>query len=318
MTFSALEFRPDRSALRDRADAGVFSDQARLGRDAARGSRPGARAGAGWACAAEALAAAIEAIEPASLDLAGLGAATALAGVPTIPFVKAVQKRLPAELEAAFHKGATTQDIARYRAGAADARRFRAAAEDLDAVLAGLIALARPHRATPCAGRTYGQHAAPVSFGFKAAVWLAGIARRRCAPAARSRAHVLGASLGGPVGTLAAMAPAWPGGAGRLRRRARLAAPLLAWHTRRARDRGRRDAGWRSLIGALGKMATDVASLASTEVAEVAEPHAAGTRRLHRPCRTSAIPFRRRSSSRLRRPRPGMSPPCWRSMVGGA
>src|SRR5271167_4855962 len=58
-----------------------------------------------------ALAPAIEAIRPENLDIAALGARTAIAGVPTIPFVQAVQARLPANLERSFHKGATTQDI---------------------------------------------------------------------------------------------------------------------------------------------------------------------------------------------------------------
>ena len=45
------------------------------------------------------------------LDIAALGVRAAVAGVPTIPFVQAVQARLSADLERSFHKGATTQDI---------------------------------------------------------------------------------------------------------------------------------------------------------------------------------------------------------------
>ncbi len=57
------------------------------------------------------LSAAIDDIAADSLDLSAIGERTALAGVPTIPFVKAVQARMPKEWEAAFHKGTTTQDI---------------------------------------------------------------------------------------------------------------------------------------------------------------------------------------------------------------
>ena len=71
------------------------------GRDAATRRR-------GLGLAPPSLAAAIEAIQPDTLDLAGLGERRT-AG-PTIPSAKAVQKLL-VELEVAFHKGATTQDI---------------------------------------------------------------------------------------------------------------------------------------------------------------------------------------------------------------
>src|SRR5689334_5338754 len=57
------------------------------------------------------LAAAIERISVGDLDVARLGRDIAIAGVPAIPFVKAVQTKLPKDLEPHFHRGATTQDI---------------------------------------------------------------------------------------------------------------------------------------------------------------------------------------------------------------
>ena len=50
-----------------------------------------------------------------------------------------------------------------------------------------LVALARAHRRTPMIGRTFLQHAVPISFGVKAAQWLVG---RR--PGRYSMADVLG------------------------------------------------------------------------------------------------------------------------------
>ena len=74
-----------------------------------------------------------------------LGRETALAGVPVIPFVKAVQARLPTELEPAFHKGATTQDVLD-TALALQMRDALALIEaDLVAVMDGLARLAREH-----------------------------------------------------------------------------------------------------------------------------------------------------------------------------
>jgi 3-carboxy-cis,cis-muconate cycloisomerase len=228
----------------------AFSDHARLAAmlqvEAAL-----ARAEAAEGLVPAGLAAAIEAITVEQLDAAAIGQATALSGVPTIPFVKAVQALLPPELEKAFHKGATTQDILDTALVLQCRDGFDLLQADLCRTMAALAAMAETHRATPCAGRTYGQHAAPITFGFKVAVWLAGlvgVAARL--PAVRD--SLLTASLSGPVGTLSALrghGPAVLEGFGR-------ALGLL--------------------IGALAKMATDVAHLATTEVGEVAEPYVPG------------------------------------------
>jgi len=273
MTFSAVDSALLGPLFATTAMRDVFSDQARLAAmltvEAAL-----ARAQARLGLVPDALAPAIEAISADSLDLAAMGEQTALSGVPTIPFVRAVQARLPRELERAFHKGATTQDIL----DTALVLQIRAAlalvTRDLDAILAGLAVLAGAHRDTPCVGRTYGQHAAPLTFGFKAAVWLAGVADvAERLPGLRSR--LLVASLGGPVGTLAGLGTHGPAVADAFAQTLGLGAAPIAWHTRRA---GMAEAGaWlATLMGALAKMATDIAHLASTEVAEVAEPWVPG------------------------------------------
>ena len=208
------------------------------------------------------------------LDLAAIGARTEDAGVPAIPFVKAVEALLPEKLRGHFHRGATSQDIL-------DTALVLQIADGL-----GLIGdrprrrdrrtgcPCRRHRKTPQAGRSYGQHAAPITFGYAVAVWLAGIAD--CAatlPALRERALV--ASLGGPVGTLAALGDDGPAVLAAFAASLGLAVPPATWHV----SRGRIVAvgAWlATLIGALAKMATDVVFLASTEVGEVAEPPVAG------------------------------------------
>ena len=273
MTFSTVDSALLGPLFATTAMRDVFSDRARL---AAMLTAEAALAQAQARCGLvpDALAPAIEAISADSLDLAALGEQTALSGVPTIPFVRAVQARLPRELERAFHKGTTTQDIL----DTALVLQIRAAlalvTRDLDAILAGLAVLAGAHRDTPCVGRTYGQHAAPLTFGFKAAVWLAGVADvAERLPGLRSR--LLVASLGGPVGTLAGLGAHGPAVADAFAQALGLGAAPIAWHTRRA---AMAEAGaWlATLMGALAKMATDIAHLASTEVAEVAEPWVPG------------------------------------------
>ena len=125
-------------------------------------------------------------------------------------------------------------------------------------------------------GRSFGQHAAPITFGFAVAVWLTGIAEAAAAICRASRPRVLAASLGGPVGTLAG---ARRQGARRARRRSPpnfgLTAPAIAWHSLRGRivETG----AWLAmLIGASPRWRPTWSHLASTEVGEVAEPHAPG------------------------------------------
>jgi 3-carboxy-cis,cis-muconate cycloisomerase len=233
-----------------------------------------ARTESRFGLAPAALAPAIEAIRPDDLDIAAIGVRAGVAGVPTIPFVQAVQARLSPELERSFHKGATTQDII----DTALILRIRDALQlvvaDLDAIMAGLADLADRHRMTACVGRSYQQHAAPVSFGYKVAVWLTGIADAADRfPELRRR--LLVASFGGPVGTLASLGADGPKVLAEFAQTLGLGVTPLCWHTNRTRIA---EAGaWLvEMTGALAKMANDVVHLASTEVGEVAEPFIAG------------------------------------------
>jgi 3-carboxy-cis,cis-muconate cycloisomerase len=273
MTFSALDSELFSDLFATAELRAVFSDRARLAA-MLQAEAALARAEARFGLAPEGLAAAIEAIRPEDLDLEKLGERTALAGVPAIPFVKAVQAWLPQELEPFFHRGATSQDIFDTALVLQIGQALALLETDIAATIASLAGLAQKHRKTPCIGRSYGQHAAPVTFGYKAAIWATGIADMAARlPELRSRA--LSASLGGPVGTLAALGEKGPAVAEAFAAGLGLAAAPISWHTSRARIA--EIGAWLALlIGALAKMATDIVHLASTEVGEVAEPHAAG------------------------------------------
>ncbi|WP_372422507.1 lyase family protein [Salinarimonas chemoclinalis] len=273
MTFSALDSALTGPLFASDAMRAVFEDRARIA-DMLAVEAALARAQARLGLATEGLADTIAAIAPEVFDLAAIGRETAVAGVPSIPFLKALRALLPGELAGDLHKGATTQDLIDTGLALAMRRAFALVAADLDAILAGLARLAEAHARTPCAGRTYGQHATPVTFGFEAAVWAAGIAEVAAElPAVREGACV--ASLGGPAGTLPAFGARAPEVADAFAREIGLPGAPIAVHARRA---GVARAGtWLALLlGALAKMAGDVAHLASTEVGEVAEPHVPG------------------------------------------
>ncbi len=273
MSFSALDSQLLGGLTTTVAMAALFSDENRIAM-MLHVETALARSHASFGLAPEELATALERVRPADFDLAALGRGTALSGVPVIPFLKALQALIPKDLEPFLHRGATTQDIVDSSLVLIFRDGLSLIAQDLAAILTGLSAMAEQHRATPCVARSYGQQAAPISFGFRAAVWLAGVADA-AARLPDIRRQTLVTSYGGPVGSLAALGDQGPAVLHDVADRLGLATPTIAWHTRRGAMISL--GGWLAqTIGALSKMASDVVLLSSTEVGEVAEPHVPG------------------------------------------
>jgi 3-carboxy-cis,cis-muconate cycloisomerase len=181
------------------------------------------------------------------------------------------------------HRGSTSQDIIDSAAMLLCRRVLTRVETDLGRTATALARLADVHRRTPMAARTLTQHAVPTTFGVKAATWLHGVLdgldRLR-----RVRDAGLPASLGGAAGTLAAydeyaaMAGAGPDATSLsdvFAAELGLAAPLLPWHGVRT-PYADVAAVLCVVSGVLGKFAADVLVLSRTEIAEVAEPAAAG------------------------------------------
>ena len=147
---------------------------------------------------------------------------------------------------------------------------------DLTAVRGHLAELARRYRDTPMAGRTHLQHALPITFGYKAAVWLAAL-DRHAERLGELRPRVLLVQFGGAAGTLASLGS----GEDALRSRAELARelglgdPPITWHV--ARDGIAETVQLLALVGgSLAKIAYDVMLMSATEFGEAAEPFVAG------------------------------------------
>ncbi|HEY7237925.1 MAG TPA: lyase family protein [Burkholderiales bacterium] len=212
----------------------------------------------------------------ASFDVAALAREARLAGALAIPFVKALTAKVAAlspEAARYVHFGATSQDVM----DTAVALCMKQAARRIGALVLqlgdGAAALAQRHAATLTVARTLLQPATPVPFGWKAAMWLA--------PVARSYPHFRDAALqacvlqfGGAAGTLSAFRDKADGVAKEMARELGLEA-AGTWHS--ARDAFAR-LGTESAIltGLAAKIARDVALLAQPEVGEAAEPVLAG------------------------------------------
>lgn len=206
-------------------------------------------------------------------DMAELARATSRAGTPAIPMVKRLTALVTAENpEAAcyVHWGATSQD-AMDTGLVLQLRRFLALVEtDLGRLAAALAGLAEKHKGTPLVGRTWLQHALPVTVGLKAAGWLDAVERHRTR-LSEVGSRVLVLQFGGAAGTLVALGGRGLEVAEALARELKLSLPALPWHAHR--DRVAEVATALGLmVGTLGKIARDISLLMQTDVAEAFEP----------------------------------------------
>ncbi|QXH36777.1 3-carboxy-cis,cis-muconate cycloisomerase [Pseudomonas muyukensis] len=210
-------------------------------------------------------------------EVRALADAIAVAGNSAIPLVKALGKVVASgvpEAERYVHLGATSQD-AMDSGLVLQLREALALIENDLARLADTLARqALQHADTPLVGRTWLQHATPVTLGMKLASVLGALTRHReRLKALRPRLLVL--QFGGASGSLAALGSKALPVAEALAGQLRLALPEQPWHTQR--DRLVEFAAVLGLIaGSLGKFGRDVSLLMQTEAGELYEPGAPG------------------------------------------
>ncbi|WP_408003097.1 3-carboxy-cis,cis-muconate cycloisomerase [Pseudomonas oryzae] len=210
-------------------------------------------------------------------DVPALATAIATAGNSAIPLVKALGRQIAAvdaEAERYVHLGATSQDAM----DSGLVLQLRAALAIFESELAqladDLAAQAERHAATPLAGRTWLQHATPVTLGMKLAGLLGALTRQR-QRLAELKPRLLVLQFGGAAGTLAALGEQALPVSEALARELELTLPEQPWHTQR--DRLVEFAGWLGLLaGTLGKLGRDLSLLMQTDVGEAFEPSAPG------------------------------------------
>ncbi|MFG1191798.1 3-carboxy-cis,cis-muconate cycloisomerase [Xanthobacter flavus] len=208
-----------------------------------------------------------------NVDFERLRHETEVVGYPILPVVHQLAEAA-GEAGRYVHWGATTQDIM----DTATVLQMRAALDiverDLRSVRDLLRDLARKHRDTPMAGRTHLQQALPVTFGYKAAVWLSGV-ERHLQRLDQARPRILVGAFSGAAGTLASVGETGLEMQRLFCEELDLAQPTITWHV--ARDGFAEAAVLLGLItGTLAKIATDVMLMASTEFGELSEPFVPG------------------------------------------
>ncbi len=214
-------------------------------------------------------------------DFQMLGEAIATAGNSAIPLVKALGRQIArsdGEAERFVHLGATSQDVMDSGLVLQLRRAMLLLEQDLERLGDILVAQAQRYATTPMAGRTWLQHATPVTLGMKIGGWLGALTRSR-ERLQQLKPRLLVLQFGGASGTLAALGEQALPIAQALADELQLALPEQPWHTQR--DRLVEFASVLGLLaGSLGKLGRDISLLMQTEAAEVFEPSAPGKGRV--------------------------------------
>ncbi len=189
---------------------------------------------------------------------------------PIVPLIRVLQEACDGDAGEYIHWGATTQDITDTGMVLQIKKAINIFEVRLSALTDVLLALAGQHRDTPMAGRTHGQQALPITFGFKVAIWFSEVQRHRDR-LTQCKARVLVGQFGGAVGTLASVARHGLEIQASMMARLGLRKPDLPWHT--ARDNIAEFCATVSIISAtMGKIAQEIINLQRTELGEVEEP----------------------------------------------
>ncbi|MDQ8730764.1 adenylosuccinate lyase family protein [Bradyrhizobium sp. LHD-71] len=208
-----------------------------------------------------------------TIDFARLRHETEIVGYPIVGVVNQLAEAA-GDAGGYVHWGATTQDIMDTATILQTREALDLVARDLLEVQSILVSLSQRYRDTAMAGRTHLQQALPVTFGYKAAIWLSTI-DRHIERIDQLRHRVLLAQLGGAAGTLASLGEQGFAVQSAFCRELNLAQPVATWHV--ARDGLAEVVAFLGLVtGSLAKIATDVILLTSTEFAELSEPFVKG------------------------------------------
>jgi len=197
---------------------------------------------------------------------------TAIVGFPIVALVEQLSQA-SGNHGKYVHWGATTQDIM----DSALMLQIKAVLEsfetELESIVVDLLALVKKYRDTIMVGRSQLQHGLPITFGFKAALWISPVLEH-LAQLKIHRKNSLYVQFGGAVGTMASLDDG-------IKVRKLLAKelglndPVISWHSSRevlVEIMHRMTA----ISGSLGKIGKDISLMSHTEIREVQEQKIAG------------------------------------------
>ncbi len=186
-----------------------------------------------------------------------------------MPFIKAVQSICEGDAGEFIHFGATTQDI-RDTAMALNIKKAREIIyKDLNEMCKVLADMSIKHKDTAMAGRTHGQQALPITFGYKAAVWLDEM-QRHVERLEETKDRLLVGNMNGGVGTFASFGESGPEVERLVMEDLGLNVPNICWQA--SRDRFAEFLSILAMIASTcSKISNEIYNMQATEVNEVAE-----------------------------------------------
>jgi 3-carboxy-cis,cis-muconate cycloisomerase len=196
-------------------------------------------------------------------------------GHPLVPLVWELARVAGDEAGGYVHWGATTQNILETGDALLLRRAHGILRRQLAELLGHLADLAERSADMAMAGRTHGQHAVPITFGYKVAVWIDELIRHDERLAA-VEPRVFVAMLGGAAGTFASLGAQGPAVQAGLAGLLGLAPTPVPSRTHRDRE-----AEYVTILGLIaatsGKIANESYTLMKQEFAEAREPVPPGT-----------------------------------------
>ena len=209
-----------------------------------------------------------------NIDEAAMKAEFDRVGFPILPFVHQLTKACDSETARWVHYGATTQDILDTGTVLQMREGLQWVETELDAIIKAVSVQVKTHRETVMAGRTFQQLAAPITFGYKAAIWLDELLRHK-ERLQEIKQRVLVGQCSGAVGTFATLGDRGLEVQEKMFEILKLDMPDVSWHV--ARDRWSELVQYFALLSAtFAKIANEVAILMRSEIGELSEPFEQG------------------------------------------
>lgn len=189
--------------------------------------------------------------------------------IPLVKQLTSVVKKENDEASGYIHFGATSQDVIDTALMMQLRSAVKLIAEDLEQLIEQLADVTKTHRKTVMVGRSFMQHARPITFGFKTAGWLDALFRSKQAVQNLLKENFV-LQFGGSVGTLSAMNEKGLQVSETISEELGLGLPAKPWHTQR--DRLAAIATTLGILsGNIGKIAKDISLLSQNEIGEVME-----------------------------------------------
>lgn len=193
---------------------------------------------------------------------------------PLMPQIREFTRVCGPEAGGYIHWGATTQDIMDTGVVLSIKRAYAIFERDTKDLIRLALEKAVKYRGLAMAGRTHGQHAVPITLGYKFAIW-ADEFGRTLTRLEEGKDRILQGQLAGAAGTLASFGRDGLTIQEKFCHKLGLAVPTITWHV--ARDSYAEFAADLAILaGTVGIIANEIINLQRTEIGEIEESAAKG------------------------------------------